>query len=153
MQARLFFKFQRSAGTRIDGFEPQCIHFFPQPRHCFQAQQSLRFLYSFFSFLVNPAARVNNHPFPHTFVLWSVFSLSLEAISNDQRFLCRLVLQCVFCLGWRVFSDEFHPSHSPLWLTNVFCESTALWCFSLISPEVRQSKQFISHPVRILPSD
>lgn len=28
-----------------------------------------------------------------------------------------------------------------------------LWCFSLISPEVRQSKQAISHPVRTLPSD
>lgn len=48
---------------------------------------------------------------------------------DDQRFLCSSVPQCVFCLGSIVFSDEFHPSLSPLWLTNEFCESMACGVF------------------------
>ncbi len=59
------------AEARIErkGIWATCILFLSPRRQCFQAQQSLRSLPPLAFFLFNPAARVNSHPFPHTFVL------------------------------------------------------------------------------------
>lgn len=111
---------------------------------------------------------------------WLLFSITLQRESTAILFYTRLYYKVSLCgirrqsvktrgpcgapmcvlFGLESFCDEFPPSHAPLWLTNEFCESMAhgvllLFFFlggqgGLISPKVRQGKQAISHPVKIL---
>lgn len=86
-------------------------------------------------FHVYPAVEVNNHPC----VLEFGATLGTPAV--------------VGFLGRTVFSDKFRPSRWAVGPDQWLWWKRVPGCFSLISPEVRQSKQVISHAARTPASD